>query len=48
VQAALESGYSTSGGLGFGLSGVRSMADQFEIYSAPGRGTHVVVTMWLR
>jgi serine/threonine-protein kinase RsbT len=48
VQAAMESGYSTSGGLGYGLSGVRGMADEFEISSQLGRGTRIVVTMWLR
>ncbi|MEY4640388.1 MAG: hypothetical protein RLZZ227_382 [Pseudomonadota bacterium] len=48
VQAAMESGYSTSGGLGYGLSGVRGMADEFEISSQLGRGTRIVLTMWLR
>jgi serine/threonine-protein kinase RsbT len=33
LQAALRSGYSTSGGLGLGLAGVRRIADHFEIAS---------------
>ena len=33
VDTALRSGYSTSGGLGLGLAGVRRIADHFEIES---------------
>ena len=44
IQAALRPGYSTSGGLGLGLPGVRRIADQFEIESGPG-GTVVTLTM---
>lgn len=44
MQAALRSGYSTSGGLGLGLPGVRRIADQFEIESGPG-GTQVRLSM---
>jgi serine/threonine-protein kinase RsbT len=42
VRAALEPGYSTSGGLGLGLPGVRRIADSFEIVSN-SRGTTVTV-----
>ncbi len=42
VRAALEPGYSTSGGLGLGLPGVRRIADLFEIVSNGG-GTIVTV-----
>ncbi|MGH8198251.1 MAG: ATP-binding protein [Steroidobacteraceae bacterium] len=44
LQAALRSGYSTSGGLGLGLPGVRRIADSFEIESGPG-GTVVTLAM---
>jgi serine/threonine-protein kinase RsbT len=43
VTLALEDGYSTSGGLGVGLPGVRRLMDAFEILSTVGRGTVVVV-----
>ena len=33
VETAMRSGYSTSGGLGLGLAGVRRIADHFEIES---------------
>jgi serine/threonine-protein kinase RsbT len=42
IQTALRPGYSTSGGLGLGLAGVRRIADHFEIVSNP-KGT--VVTL---
>jgi serine/threonine-protein kinase RsbT len=39
--------YSSSGTLGLGLPGVKRMVDEFEINSAPGKGTRVVVTKWI-
>lgn len=43
VQAAMQPGYSTSGGLGLGLAGVRRIADTFEIQSGP-EGTMITIT----
>jgi serine/threonine-protein kinase RsbT len=42
IQTALRPGYSTSGGLGLGLAGVRRIADHFEIVSNP-KGTIVTL-----
>jgi serine/threonine-protein kinase RsbT len=46
LKLALQEGYSTSGGLGLGLPGVRRIMDEFCIESAPGRGTTVTATKW--
>lgn len=46
VALALQAGYSTSGGLGLGLSGVKRVMDEMEITSEMGRGTSVVVKKW--
>jgi anti-sigma regulatory factor (Ser/Thr protein kinase) len=46
LEQAMADHFSTSGTLGLGLPGVRRMADEFEIDSAPGRGTKVVFTKW--
>lgn len=46
IDLALREGYSTSGGLGLGLPGVRRIMDEFRIESANGRGTTVTVTKW--
>ncbi|WP_409296843.1 ATP-binding protein [Peribacillus sp. SCS-26] len=48
IKKAMEPGFSTSGGLGTGLSGVRNLMDEFYIDSAPGKGTIVVITKWLK
>jgi serine/threonine-protein kinase RsbT len=48
VAQALQSGFSTSGGLGLGLPGVRRLTDEFDIASQVGRGTTVTVKKWKR
>jgi len=48
VEQALQVGYSTSGGLGLGLPGVRRLMDEFEIVSKAGEGTIVKTTKWKR
>jgi serine/threonine-protein kinase RsbT len=44
--AALRDGFSTSGGLGSGLPGVRRLMDEFNLTSTPA-GTRVVCRKWL-
>jgi serine/threonine-protein kinase RsbT len=46
IELALKDGYTTGDGLGLGLSGARRLMNDFEIDSAPGRGTRVSVTRW--
>ena len=48
MTQALTVGYSTSGGLGLGLPGVRRLVDTFDLTSEPGRGTVVTVIKWKR
>lgn len=47
VDLALTDGYSTGGGLGMGLSGVRRLMDDFEITSRIGEGTTILTGKWL-
>ena len=47
VRKVMEDGYSTSGGLGAGLPGVRRLMDHIEIQSSVGKGTTVKVEKWL-
>jgi len=47
VELALKEGYSTTKGLGMGLSGARKLMDEFAIDSGPGKGTRVIVRKWL-
>ena len=46
VQQALRDGFSTSGGLGLGLPGVRRLVDEFQIVSDGTSGTTVTITKW--
>ncbi len=43
VEQALEPGYTTSRGMGMGLSGTRRLMGEMEIESEPGKGTRVTV-----
>ena len=46
IALAMTDGYTTSGGLGLGLSGAKRLVNEFEISSTPGEGTRVTVTRW--
>ena len=46
VQRALLGGYSTSEGLGLGLSGVRRIMDELAVDSGAGKGTTVIARKW--
>jgi len=46
VDLAMRDGYSTSGGLGLGLSGARRLSNDFRIESVPGTGTRISIARW--
>jgi serine/threonine-protein kinase RsbT len=46
LARAMESGYSSSGGLGMGLPGAKRLMDEMEIESAVGSGTTVTLRKW--
>jgi serine/threonine-protein kinase RsbT len=46
VEAALEPGYGSKGGLGLGLPGARRLMDEFRIDSGDGNGTTVTMAKW--
>ena len=48
IGQALLDGFSTSGGLGIGLPGIRRLMDDFHLVSEPGHGTTVTVAKWRR
>lgn len=48
LELAMRDGYSTGGGLGVGLPGVRRLMDEFEVDSSPGRGTRITAVKWRR
>lgn len=46
LEQALKDGFTTGNGMGLGLGGAKRLANEFEIESAPGRGTKVMITRW--
>jgi serine/threonine-protein kinase RsbT len=46
VEQALRDGYTTGDGLGLGLGGARRLMNEFEIVSAPGKGTTITIARW--
>jgi serine/threonine-protein kinase RsbT len=46
IEQALQERFSTSGGLGLGLPGVRRLMDEVQIASRLGRGTTVAIRKW--
>ena len=46
LNRVLAGGFSTSKSLGLGLSGTKRLVDEFDIDSAPGRGTKIVIRKW--
>lgn len=47
LERALQDGFTTGQGMGLGLPGAKRLMDEFEIESAPGLGTKVVMRKWL-
>ncbi|MDQ0216593.1 serine/threonine-protein kinase RsbT [Oikeobacillus pervagus] len=48
IRKVMEDGFSTSGGLGAGLPGVKRLMDEFTITSSSDDGTKVKAIKWLR
>ena len=46
IEQALSDGFTTGKGLGLGLGGSRRLVNEFEIDSAPGKGTKITVVRW--
>ena len=45
-RQAMTDGWSTGSGMGLGLPGSKRLVHEFELDSAPGRGTRVSITRW--
>jgi serine/threonine-protein kinase RsbT len=48
ILLAMQDGYSTSGGLGLGLPGVKRLMDEFHLASDANVGTTVTIKKWKR
>jgi len=48
LRQVMQDGFSTSGGLGAGLPGVKRLMDEFNIETSIGVGTDIKAIKWLR
>lgn len=48
ISQVMKDGFTTSGGLGAGLPGVKRLMDEFDIQTEVGRGTTIKTIKWLR
>ncbi|MDX9747287.1 MAG: anti-sigma regulatory factor [Paludibacter sp.] len=46
LELAMQDGYTSGQGMGYGLPGAKRLVDDFEIQSEPGKGTTVRVVKW--
>jgi serine/threonine-protein kinase RsbT len=46
LSRAMTDGWTSGSGLGLGLTGSKRLVNEFEIETAPGRGTRVTITRW--
>ena len=46
ISLAMQDGYTSGQGMGYGLPGAKRLVDDFEIRSEPGKGTTVRVVKW--
>jgi serine/threonine-protein kinase RsbT len=46
VDLAMRDGFTTGNGMGLGLGGATRLVNEFNIESAPGKGTRVTITRW--
>lgn len=48
LSLVMQDGYTTSGGLGAGLPGVKRLMDDFDIETEEGKGTEITTAKWVR
>jgi serine/threonine-protein kinase RsbT len=48
INLAMRDGWSTAKSLGMGLPGARRLMDEFDLVSAPGKGTLIKMAKWVR
>jgi len=46
IALAMTDGYTSGNGLGLGLSGAKRLSNEFDVKSAPGKGTTVMLARW--
>ena len=47
LKLAMTDGWTSGKGMGLGLTGAKRLVDEFELETAPGAGTRVMITRWI-
>jgi serine/threonine-protein kinase RsbT len=46
IKLAMTDGWTSGSGLGLGLTGAKRLVNDFELDTAPGKGTRITITRW--
>jgi len=46
IKLAMTDGWTSGNGLGLGLTGAKRLVEEFELDTAPGKGTRITITRW--
>ena len=46
LKLAMTDGWTSGNGMGLGLTGAKRLVDEFELDTAPGKGTRITITRW--
>ncbi|KAA0968694.1 anti-sigma regulatory factor [Pseudomonas sp. ANT_H12B] len=46
IKLAMTDGWTSGTGLGLGLTGAKRLVEEFELDTAPGKGTRITITRW--
>ena len=47
IKLAMTDGWTSGGGLVLGLTGAKRLVEEFELDTAPGKGTRITITRWV-
>lgn len=46
LKLAMTDGWTSGSGMGLGLTGAKRLVDEFDLDTAPGKGTRITITRW--
>jgi len=46
IKLAMTDGWTSGSGMGLGLTGAKRLVEEFELETAPGKGTRITITRW--
>jgi serine/threonine-protein kinase RsbT len=46
IKLAMTDGWTSGSGLGLGLTGAKRLVEEFDLQTAPGKGTRITIARW--